>query len=85
MRSLIYRLRRAARRQAESAFMPALLLDEPPAEMPESPLSSSIWSMADSGDFHIDVTGVGGCSAEGYAMPPSGTRVRIAIGRTYMR
>ncbi len=53
--------------------------------MPESPLSSSIWSMADSGDFHIDVTGVGGCSAEGYAMPPSGTRVRIAIGRTYMR
>jgi transposase len=51
-RSLIYQWRRAARRQAEPAFMPTVLLDESPEKASET-TPAIVLDLADGGQLRI--------------------------------
>ena len=51
-RSLIYQWRRAARRQAESVFMPAVLVDEPP-EPASDPIAAIVIDLPGGGRVSI--------------------------------
>ena len=51
-RSLIHQWRRAARRQAEPVSVPAVLLDEPPAQVCE-PIVAAVLDMPDGGRLRI--------------------------------